>query len=85
MVKLFLCVRLIYFCLAILNLDSADKIRNPLTGSVAALVSVALIPEFVTTLVYLWVSFTMDPKGTVGKTTISFPKHSGPRKCEEGK
>ena len=85
MVKLLLCVRLIYFCLAIFNLDSTDKIWNPLTGSVAALVSMALIPEFVTILVYLWVGFTMDPKGTVGKTTISFPEHSGPRKCEEGK
>ena len=85
MVKPLLCLRLIYFCLAIFNLESADKIWNPLTGSVAALVCMALIPEFVTVLVYLWVGFTMDPKGTVGETTISFPKHSGPRNSEEGK
>ena len=85
MVKPFLCLRLIYFCLAIFSLDSADKIWNPLTGSVAALACMTLIPEFVTVLVYLWVGFTMDPKGTVGEATINGPRHSGPRNCEEGK
>ena len=85
MVKPLLCLRLIYFCLAIFNLESADKIWNPLTGSVAALVCMALIPEFVTVLVYLWVGFTMDPKGTVGETTFSFSEESGLSKRGEGK
>ena len=84
MVKPLLCLRLVYFCLAIFNLDSRDKIWNPVTGSVAALACMALIPEFVTVLVYLWVGFSI-PKGTVREATISFPKDSGPKKCEEGK
>ena len=85
MVKPLLCLRLVYFCLAIFNLDSRNKIWNPVTGSVAALACMALIPEFVTVLVYLWVGFSMIPKGTVREATISFPKDSGTKKCEEGK
>lgn len=85
MVKPLLCLRLVYFCLAIFNLDSRNKIWNPVTGSVAALACMALIPEFVTVLVYLWVGFSMIPKSTVREATISFPKDSGPKKCEEGK
>ncbi|GAB7329041.1 hypothetical protein MBLNU13_g00886t2 [Cladosporium sp. NU13] len=85
MVKPLLCLRLIYFCLGIFNLDSADKIWNPVTGSVAALCCMALIPEFATVLVYLWVGFTIDPNSTVGEAMISFAKDSGLKKCEEGK
>jgi hypothetical protein len=83
MVKPLLCLRLIYFCLAIFNLGSADMIWNPLTGSTAALVCMALIPEFVTVLVYLWVGFMIHSK--VDEASISFPGDSNPRKCEEGK
>lgn len=85
MVKPLLCLRLVYFSLAIFNLDSADRIRNPLTGSTAALVCMALTPEFVTVLGYLWVGFAIDPKGTVEETTFSFPEESGPSKRGEGK
>ena len=72
MVKPSLCLRLAYFCLAIFDLDSADKIWNPVTGSVAALVCMAIVPEFVTVLLYLWVGFMMDLEGTVEDATISF-------------
>lgn len=86
MVKPLLCLRMVYLCLAIFNLDSADRIWNPLTGSTAALVCMALIPEFVTVLVYLWVGFTIDPNGTVEEAvTFSFPEESGPSKCGGGK
>lgn len=87
MVKPLLCLRLVYFCLAIFNLDSANRIWNPLTGSTAALVCMALIPEFVTVLVYLWVGFTIDPKCTVEEAvTTSFPEYcSGSKKRGEGK
>lgn len=85
MVKLLLCLRLVYFCLAIFNIGSADKIWNPLTGSMTALVCMALVPEFGPVSVCLWVGFTIAPKGTVEETTISFPGDSGLKKCEEGK
>jgi hypothetical protein len=85
MVKPLLCLRLVYFCLAIFNLDSTDKIWNPVTGSVAALACMALIPEFVTVLVYVWVGFSIKPRDTVRETTISFAKDSGPQNREEGK
>jgi len=85
MVKPLLCLRLIYFCLTIFNLNRADKIWNSLTGSMVALVCMALVPEFVTVMVFLWVGFTIHSKGTVDEETISFPGDSGPKKCEEGK
>ena len=81
-VKPLLCLRLVYFCLAIFHLGTADRIWNPLTGSMTALVCVALIPEFVTVLVYLWVGFAIDPKGTVEEMTISFPGDNDPKKRE---
>jgi hypothetical protein len=84
-VKPLLCLRLVYFCLAIFHLGTADKIWNPLTGSMTALVCMALVPEFVTVLVYLWVGFTVHPKGTVEETTISFSGDIHPKKCEERK
>ena len=58
--------------MAIFHLGTADKIWNPLTGSMTALVCMALVPEFVIVLVYLWVGFTIHLKGTVEETTISF-------------
>jgi len=58
-----LLLRLVYLCLAIFDLGSAGSEWNPLTGSMAALVCMALIPEFVTVMVYLWVGFTIDAKG----------------------
>jgi hypothetical protein len=85
MVKPLLCLRLVYFCLAIFHLGTTDKFWNPLTGSMTALVCMALIPEFVTVLVYLWVGFTVDPKCTVEEVTISFPGENDLKKCEEAK
>lgn len=81
MVKPLLCLRLVYFCLAIFNLGTVDKIWNPLTGSMTALVCMALIPEFVTVLVYLWVGFTIHPKATVEEATVSFPGDNEPKKA----
>lgn len=57
---MFLLVRLIYFCLAMFSADDVDSIWNPLTGSVAALVCMALLPEFLLLVVYAWVGFTID-------------------------
>ena len=85
MVKPLLCLRLVYLCLAIFNTDSAVKIWNPLTGLVAALVCMALVPEFVAVLVYLWVGFTIHPKGTIEEATISFSGDIDQKKCEERK
>lgn len=84
-VKPLLCLRLVYFCLAIFNPDRADKIWNPLTGSMAALVCMALVPEFVTVIVFLWVGFKIDFKSTVDDESISSPEGSGLKKCEKGK
>lgn len=55
-----LLVRLIYFCLAMFSADHVESTWNPLTGSVAALVCMALLPEFFVLMVYAWVGFTID-------------------------
>lgn len=58
--SMFPLVRLVYFCLAMFNADDVKLIWNPLTGSVAALVCMALLPEFFVLVVYAWVGFTID-------------------------
>lgn len=66
----FLLLRFVYFCLAIFSVDSADARWNPLAGSMAALVCMAMIPEFVTLMIYVWVGFTADVS-----------RHCGPAAC----
>lgn len=83
-VKPFICLRLVYFCLAVFSLDSADARWNPIEGSMAALVCMALIPEFVTVLVYLWVGYRIPAQESnvepIGQMTIeSGPKIDGER------
>ncbi|KAM0723810.1 hypothetical protein Q7P37_000800 [Cladosporium fusiforme] len=58
--SLFLLIRLVYFCLAMFDAGSANSTWSPLTGSVAALVCMALLPEFFVLMVYAWVGFTID-------------------------
>ena len=58
--SMFLLVRLIYFCLAIFSADHVESIWNPLIGSVAALVCMALLPEFLVLMVYAGVGWTID-------------------------
>ena len=82
MVKPLVLLRLVYFCLAIFNLGSADMRWNPLMGSIAALVCMALVPEFFTVIVYLWTGFTMGTT-EVAEASVN-GRDSGSRKTEEG-
>lgn len=61
----FLTVRLVYFCLAIFAAERVGSRWNPLSGSVAALVCMVLIPEFIVVLIYVYVGLTID--GSMGE------------------
>jgi hypothetical protein len=83
MIKPLVSLRLIYFCLAVFSIDSADTRWNPLTGSMAALICMVLLPEFITVVVYVWVGFTIDAHGVHGKLRDGDSTESGDKIDEE--
>lgn len=81
--SLFLVVRLVYFCLAMFNANSAKSTWSPLTGSTAALVCMALIPEFAGLVLYAWVGFTIDISTTREQGTCGRVQNSTGDKLDE--
>jgi hypothetical protein len=82
-IKPLVSLRLVYFCLAVFSIDSADARWNPLTGSMAALVCMVLLPEFITVVVYVWVGFTIDAHGIYGNSSGHGKTENGSKVDEE--
>ena len=65
----FLVVRITYSCLTVFATSSDDTRWSPLYGSVAALVVMHSIMEYLVVLMYLVVGFSIPTIDTTGKET----------------